>query len=225
MGFDSVLWLRAKADQENDGWPGPRTADFTVFTRQVDFSCSQLSRFISLHFASFLNHDFAPLCPFQSSFWRCSLHSGTPGFWIPEPFTFFSLSLPTPPGCVWCCRLGTSGTDDQDSWVFRAFLCLQRFGHLIWRPNIDRWQVDDTYPDMARLHFQVAVPHGRGTGCVGFQATWIEFLQRCMTMLLASVERLALRSVRTKKQQFLSTETWWNHVVLYGQNYAMPLAR
>ena len=52
MGFDSVLWLRAKADQENDGWPGPRTADFTVFTgRQVDFSCSQLSRFISLHFS------------------------------------------------------------------------------------------------------------------------------------------------------------------------------
>ena len=153
-----------------------------------------------------------------SSFWKS-------WFWIAEPFIFFSLSLPTPPGCVWCCRLGTSGTDDQDSWVFRAFLCLQRFGHLIWRPNIDRWQVDDTYPDMARLHFQVAVPHGRGTGCVGFQAIWIEFLQRCMTMLLASVERLALRSVRTKKQQFLSTETWWNHVVLYGQNYAMPLAR
>ena len=78
MGFDSVLWLRAKADQENDGWPGPRTADFTVFTgRQVDFSCSQLSRFISLHFASFLNHDFAPLLPFSkqflalfSSFWN-----------------------------------------------------------------------------------------------------------------------------------------------------------
>ena len=74
--------------------------------------------------------------------------------------------------------------------------------------NIDRWQVDDTYPDMARLHFQVADMAWPGHWLRRFSSHMDrETLQRCMTMLLASVERLALRSVRTKKQQFLSTET------------------